>query len=211
MLSLFGLSFAWIVADLWLIGFESTTINLNTKFLLPSILLRKQLCFDDEHPLQNLLLSNWVRIVVWTWRWHLFSWWPSHHVWILVWIIGSFYLISQPCTYFFVALLYCCTLFYIYCPHFFHVLLSHSISNRIANMHCMLCTQWPNLFTKLIDSLTQMRSPDSSWDNHHFCLTFCQPEHLLKMTIFSFKYFFFFTQCQLYFCDLAQFCKKFTH
>ena len=138
MLPLFGLSFTWIVGDLCLIGFESTNINLNVKFLLPSILLQQQLCFDDEHPLQNLLLSNWVRIVVWTWRWHLFSWWPSHHVWILVWIIGSFYLISQPCTYFFVALLYSsCTLFYI-AHTFFHLLLSHSISNRIANMHCAM-------------------------------------------------------------------------
>ena len=119
-----------------LLGFESTTFKSNTKFLLPSILLQQQLCFDDEHPLQNLLLSNWVRIVVWTWRWHLFSWWPSHHVWILVWIIGSFYLISQP------YILFCCStlLLYpiLYCPHFFQLLLSHSISNRIANMHCAM-------------------------------------------------------------------------
>ena len=123
---------------LWALGIWIHNLKLSTKFLLPSIFLWQQLCFDDEHPLQNLLLSNWVRIVVWTWRWHLFSWWPSHHVWILVWIIGSFYLISQPCTYFFVALLYCsCTLFYI-AHTFFHLLLSHSISNRIANMHCTM-------------------------------------------------------------------------
>ena len=181
MLSLSGLSFAWITGDVGLMEFESTTFKLNTKFLLPSILLWQQLCFDDEHPLQNLLLSNWVRIVVWTWRWHLFSWWPSHHVWILVWIIGSFYLISQPCTYFFVALLYCfCTLFYI-AHTFFHLLLSHSISNRIANMHCMLCTQWPKLFIKLTDSSIYTMSTES--------ITIVRPfrnvyEHFHKMTIF---------------------------
>ena len=78
-----------------------------------------------------------MRIVVWTWRWHLFSWWPSHHVWILVWIIGSFYLISQPCTYFFVALLYCyCTLFYI--AHTFSIYCS-AIQSAIELQICTVC------------------------------------------------------------------------
>ena len=40
-------------------------------------------------------------------------------------------------------ILFCCStllLLYpiLYCPHFFHLLLSHSISNRIANMQCAM-------------------------------------------------------------------------